>query len=299
MLPKDRKYQEKYHKLMIKRKKINRKEFWKKRIGKLLIVYLRKTKIFNKLLKPPIYELGKITNQSNYFSNDRIAIYTAIFGGYDKFIEPECLPDNCDFYIITDTVINHGSVWKLIPVDLKNFNLEAKSNAIKNRFFKMFPDKLFPEYKYSIYVDGNIKIVTDLTEFITNFNKYGIKMHNHYRRNCVYKEIDRCLMVGKDTCSNLIAHREHLVNEGMPREYGMLEAAIIVRDHHNPYCIELMNEWWSEFSKYSKRDQISLPYILWKNNIKVNELALLGNDINSDYAIKRINHNKKADGNNY
>jgi len=293
MLPKDSDFQEKYQKFMMERKKFNRKEFWKKRIRKLLIIYLRKIKIFNKLLSPTTFEFGEITNQSNYFSNDRIAIYTSIFGEYDNVIEPECVPDNCDFYIITDKSIKKGSVWRPLLVNLKDYDLEDKTNVIKNRFFKMFADKLFSKYKYSIYVDGNIKIFTDLTEFIHDMNRYGIKMHNHYRRNCVYKEIDQCLLLGKDTSSNLIAHREHLVSERLPKEYGMLEAPVIVREHHNPSCIKLMNEWWYEFSKYSKRDQISLPYVLWKNNIKVCEIALLGNDINSNYAIKKMKHNNQ------
>ena len=39
---------------------------------------------------------------SNYFSSEKIAIYTCIFGNYDSILEPYFVPDNCDFYIFTD-----------------------------------------------------------------------------------------------------------------------------------------------------------------------------------------------------
>lgn len=292
MLPKDSTFQKRYEKLMRKKKKLNRQEFCHKNFKKMLMMYTVKIKWLSKLLKNTKYEITDITNQSNYFSTDRIAVYTAIFGEYDNLNEPECFPDNCDFYIITDQNVKKDSIWKPIPLNLRDYELEGKSNIVKNRFFKMFPDKLFADYKYSIYVDGNFKILTDLTEFIHGMGKYGIKMHNHYRRNCVYKEIDKCLALGKDTSANLTAHKEHLVKEGMPGEYGLLEAPIIVREHHNPLCRKLMNDWWHEFLQYSRRDQISFPYVLWKNNIKTSEIALLGNDIYSNYAFKRLNHNK-------
>ena len=38
----------------------------------------------------------------DYFSEDRIAIYTCIIGAYDEILEPVFIPDNCDFYLITD-----------------------------------------------------------------------------------------------------------------------------------------------------------------------------------------------------
>lgn len=292
MLPKDREFEDRYKESMLKKKKINRKEFWSKSPKRKLVLYLNSinVNIFNNLLKKS-YEFLDINRECNYFSHERIAIYTSIFGKYDEINELDCVPDNCDFYIITDQNINEESCWKKIPINLKDYGLDGKSNIIKNRFFKMFPEKVFSDYKFSIYVDGNIKIKTDLTEFIHNMNQYGIKMHKHYRRNCVYKEIEKCLEVGRDTSEGLRRHMEHLMNEGMPEEYGLLEAPVIVREHHNPICLKLMNEWWQEFLEYSKRDQISLPYVLWKNNIKIEEIALLGNDIFSNYAFQRVKHN--------
>lgn len=247
------------------------------------------TRQFTEKINP--YEFQEVQMQSNYFSTERIAIYTCIFGNYDKINEPLVMPNNCDYFVITDEEKSIETNWKFKNVDLVEYGLQKESNIAKNRFFKMHPHLLFPEYKYSIYVDGNIKIMTDLTEFIQNVNSTGIQMHNHYRQDCIYKEIRKCHKMKKDSKENLDKHLNHLINNNMPKNYGMLEAPIIVRKHNNSLCIKIMEDWWQEFVQYSKRDQISLPYVLYKNDIKVADIATLGNDIYSNFAFSKVKHN--------
>ena len=33
-----------------------------------------------------------------------------------------------------------------------------------------------------------------------------------------------------------------------------------------------MEEWWDEYIKFSKRDQLSLPYVMWKNGYSFNDV---------------------------
>lgn len=294
MKPKDKSFNMSYQILMNEIKSMNRELFWKANIKRRAIYYLSSHSIFNKLIdKISPYELlYRFENKADYFSEERIAVYTSVFGGYDKIINPIVAPDNCDFFIFTDCVIDEDSIWKKIDISLSDFGLEGKNDIEKNRFFKMHPHKLFPDYKYSIYIDGNIKIMTDLTEFIKDMNPYGLVMHNHYRQNCVYKEIKKCKKIKKDKRENLELHYKHLKENGMPNNYGMLEAPIIVREHSNDRCIKIMEDWWDEFEKYSKRDQISLPYVLFKENIRINEIAKLGNDIYSNFAFKKVSHSR-------
>lgn len=291
MLNKNKEFETEYKKQMACIKKINREEFWRKSIRKRLvrkIINFKALSIITEKIVP--YEFCDIDVNCNYFSSDRIAIYTAIFGKYDDIIEPETIADNCDFYIITDQNVPEKSKWKKIDINLTSYDVDISNNIEKNRFIKMHPNIIFPKYKYSIYIDGNIKILTDPTEFIHKNNKYGVKLHKHYRRNCVYDEIEECIKLGKDCEGKLNNYKERLKSEGMPNNYGLLEAPIIVRNHHNSFCKKIMNEWWKEFKFYCERDQISLPYILWKNNIKIEEISLLGNDIYSNYAFKKEKH---------
>lgn len=230
--------------------------------------------------------------EPNYFSNDRIAIYTAIFGGYDKVVEPVTVPDNCDFYIFTDQEINKDSTWEKIAVDLGEYGIEDSNSIIKNRFFKMHPHLLFgdSDYKYSMYVDGNMKIMTDPTEFIYRMNPYGMLFHDHYRVNCSYVEVERSRVQKIGLDKEYDEHNAYLESQGFPKDYGLLECPILFREHDHPTCKMIMEEWWEEFSAHSKRDQVNLPLVLWRHGIEIYELTGLGNDLYSNYAFKRVPH---------
>ena len=235
----------------------------------------------------------KITNQQsnqnnkNYFSDEKIAIYTSVYGNYDNILEPYFIPNNCDFYIFTDQAIDEKkSIWKKRNVDFpENF-----TNVEKNRYVKMNPHKIFNEYKYSIYVDGNVQIISDLTEYIYSLNEIGIGVHNHNLRDCVYDELKAVKKLKKIKPENAKKHEEYLKNNNMPKNYGLLQCNIIVREHHNEVCKKIMNEWWEEFLKFPYRDQISLPYVLYKNNISTNKISTLGNNVYNNPSFRVILH---------
>ena len=74
---------------------------------------------------------------SNYFSTERVAVYTCIFGNYDGVNEPVCCPDNCDYYIISDTVkAQKNSKWKIVDITEFAGALEGLSNTEKTDILK-------------------------------------------------------------------------------------------------------------------------------------------------------------------
>lgn len=230
------------------------------------------------------------SNSVNIYNENRFVVYTVIFGKYDRILEPVFVPDNCDFYIVTDNELPAYTKWKKYDLSkcmdlIKNFD-----NIEKNRYLKMHPEKLFPDYQYSIYIDGNIQPISDLTELVNKISPYGVSMHFHNHRNCVYKEIEVLKILKKDKKTNLDYHKEHLLNEEMPYNYGMLECNVIVRKHNDYLCQKLMDEWWHEFTNYSRRDQVSFPYVLYKNNIDVKEIATLGYDVRKNFCLRVYEH---------
>lgn len=46
---------------------------------------------------------------------------------------------------------------------------------------------------------------------------------------------------------------------------GLTENNVIYRKHKDPRCIKVMEDWWYMVENYSRRDQLSLFYVLWKN----------------------------------
>lgn len=225
---------------------------------------------------------------SNYFSNERIAVYTAVFGSYDDIPEPYCKPDNCDFYLFTDQKqTNTKSAWKVRKLPSC---IEKMSNVEKNRYIKMHPDEIFDEYKYSIYIDGNVQVISDLTEYVNRIGRTGIGIHRHDARNCVYQELETIRRTGRETSENVEQHKKYLLSTGMPQNYGLLQCNVIVREHHNPVCISVMEDWWDEFCEYTKRDQISLPHVLYMHGISVDEVGVLGFNVYKNPSFRVLNH---------
>ena len=84
-------------------------------------------------------------------------------------------------------------------------------------------------------------------------------------------------------CSNIYNICSFYKNENMPEHYGMTHNCIMGRYHLDQKCTRLMWKWWNFVNDYTVRDQCSLMYILWKNNLKDNICILKNNDINFNY----------------
>lgn len=225
----------------------------------------------------------------DYFSDERIAVYTSVFGKYDCVQEPVFKPDNVDYFIVTDQKIPEHSVWK--KVSLKDGVCdELTTNAEKSRYFKMHPEVLFGDYKYSVYVDGNIKIISDITPYTKLLGDTGIGLHAHSQRKCSYKELEAIQLAYKAKKEDADSYAGFLKKNKFPKDYGLMECGIIVREHNNSVCKKVMDEWWLQFKEKIKRDQVSLPYVLYRNGISVDQVAVLGHNIYDNYSFRIDRH---------
>lgn len=232
----------------------------------------------------------RVKTPANYFSEDRIVVYTCIIGNYDRIQEPVFVPDNCDFYIITDQTVAETSVWKKIDIaDIDNIK-GMSSPTLINRFIKMNPYELFENYRYSIYIDGNLRIITDLTEYVNRVSEYGISFFDHGARKCVYDEIQMCIDLKKAREEKLREFERYLKELNMPKEYGLLYGGVIVRDHENEKGRKISKAWWEAFLQFPMRDQILLPYVLFEKGILTEKLSTLGENLKSAYGIQRCKH---------
>ncbi|MCI8951048.1 MAG: DUF616 domain-containing protein [Lachnospiraceae bacterium] len=258
-------------------------------------------KKYSKFKKGESYSMAKPLENtrdygvSNYFLNEKIAIYTCITGGYDTIVEPLFIPDNCEYYAITDFELPKDSKWKRIDISkirIDDLDHIKHSPAFINRYFKMFPHKLFSDYKYSVYVDGNIRICTDMTEYVNRISDIGISTFCHSQRCCVFEEALACIAMGKESEANIEKHIRHLEDERMPCDYGMAQCSVIVREHNSAQCKVLMESWWAEYLNYAKRDQLSFPLVMYKHGIEMERITTLGANLYRSSSFEIITHKK-------
>lgn len=205
----------------------------------------------------------------------KIAVYTSIFGDYDSLKEPLYVGDSCDFYAITNMEISKESKW--IRKDVGADFFDELDDYHKSKWCKMHPHVLFPEYDYSIWIDGNAQVVADLAPLVDRLtDKCSMATFQNPVHDCIYTESNFCIYHDAVDMNEISSQVRRYRNEGFPNHFGMREFSIIVRRHHDPLLVSLMDEWWSEVNAETMRDQISFPYILWKNGQTIDYIQLLG-----------------------
>lgn len=209
-----------------------------------------------------------------FMEKKQIAIYTCISGGYDDLREPKYISENCDYFCISDQKTSEQSVYKWLDINqfLPDENLD---NTRKNRYCKINSHKIFPEYKYTIYVDGNIEIINDVSMCISDIGRCGAAVAGKTSCLCTYFEAMRCIETGKDTKENITRQIEKYYNEGFPRFRGTFLCNVLIREHMSEKTVKLMEDWWLEVRNECKRDQISFPYVLWKNGYTAEDVGTI------------------------
>ena len=206
--------------------------------------------------------------------NNYKVIYTAITNDYDVNQIPYFLNYDFDYIFFTDNykyyLQDDLSIWQIYPIpeDILKLNI----NLIKQtKCIKINPHRyLHPYYNLSIYIDGAIVIINDVNLLLKELNKqYGnsnmyIPIHRH--RKCLYDEAKTVLIMKKDIKQNINPQINRYKWEGFPKNYGLSENNIIIRNHFNENIIQLMKDWWKEVYWGSYRDQLSYKYAAWLNN---------------------------------
>lgn len=233
-----------------------------------------------------------ITNKID-FKNKKIAVYTCMVGDYDYIRKPKYISDNCDYFLITDTDTKYN-VYQKKKIS-KEIKRQYNNNPILiNRYFKMHPFEIFENYDYAIYVDSNVEIISDIAKLVKGINEdYGLALHASSNMNSIYDEIKLYNILKKGNYKKMKDQAARYKKEKFPDKYGMLDCNVIVYDLKNLNAIKITSDWWIEYLKSeSLRDKLSLPYVLWKNDVPVIELTGLGSNIYKN-PIVRVNKKHK------
>lgn len=221
----------------------------------------------------------------------KIAVYTCVIGDYDCIIDEQYTAGNIDYYYITDDTSKESKTWKIVNVKNIYWN---NNKVLTNRYIKLHPHEIFKDnYDISIYIDGNIKIIDSVEDICTTMlrNNQILGLHRHAQRDCIYTEGEAINHLSRFNSIKDSVNRQlkEYSRQGFPKNIGLYENTIIIRQHNNLKCIHLMDEWWQQILQYSPRDQISLPYVLYKYD-EMNNIFIIGNNLKKSKYFKYYNH---------
>jgi len=190
-------------------------------------------------------------------------------GGYDRIKKPKYSNPDWDYICFTNNkkLKIQDNFCKVIYVYDKDLDDSRLSKKIKINFHKYVND-----YDLSIYLDGSMRVLGNLDEFVNDFlplgeDCYDMSISKHPYRKCAYSEAESCKGAKLDSEIVINNQMQKYKKDGFPSDYGLVCAGVIIR-RHNVKTIERFCElWWNEVRDHSKRDQLSFNYSFWKSGV--------------------------------
>lgn len=228
--------------------------------------------------------------------SSRIVVYTSIFGGYEALIPQPRFP-NVDYVCFSDRPMKPRG-WRVEVVEPR-FDSPARSS----RYYKILPHRTLGDYDVSVYMDGNYLIVGDIEELVrTQLAERDMAVFDHAQtrsdpRGCIYQEYEAIVSLGRGTGKykddpDVMARQIARYREaGYPENNGLVFAAVLLRRHNDPVVIRTMDTWWDEFSNFSRRDQLSLPYACWKEGL---DYQVIDGDLRSNPYFYMLSHHNTS-----
>lgn len=140
-----------------------------------------------------------------------------------------------------------------------------------SRIHKIMPHK-YIESEFSIYLDGNMKLLIPPEEVIKRYmTGYDMALFAHGCRDCIYDEAMECAKLKLDDPEIIIEQAKYYEDHEYAKHKGLLQGGFIVR--RNNARTQAFNEaWWADYCRFSRRDQLSLMPAIEKSGVVVNQI---------------------------
>lgn len=221
---------------------------------------------------------------------ERICVYTCITGDYDQLqhIQKEA---NIDYICFTNNRNLCSKEWQVVHIDNEG-NMDDLCLARKIKI--LGHELLRVNYDISIWVDGVIQIRGNVREFLENYcslDSYDMTCFRHRMRDCVYDEATACIIHRKENKAAMIDFLDFMTKEDFPKHAGLAETGVLIRKHNSKQVKETMRLWFDLLCRYTKRDQLTFPYCIYKTGLKVNWLDL--NILDNPWFLGRVHKQNK------
>ncbi|MEN0129210.1 MAG: glycosyltransferase [Brevundimonas sp.] len=192
----------------------------------------------------------------------RRCVYTALFGGYERpNPQPAFAGDDIDKILFTDDPELRSDDWEVRVVP----RVLPADPGRSSRWAKVLPHRALPEYDVSLYIDNSVRLAKApsvvLDHLLPEGVSFGLVAHSY--RGPVADEMDAVAAVKFDDPARIREQAEHyglIAPEALTAQ--TLWGGMLARRHHDPLVVEAMETWWAQILRYSRRDQLSLPFAL-------------------------------------
>ena len=196
----------------------------------------------------------------------KIGVYTAIFGNKDQLKLPINYKkdSNIDYLLFTDNIDNAIFPYKVHKRAIVYDNITQNA-----RYYKIMGDDVLSNYDLLIWHDANIQLYhNEINNLITQAENSFLTTFTHPHRDCFYSEAMSCIRVGKDFSLRILRQTIVCFLKGMPAQQGMYSTGILLKNMKFKQE-SLLLFWWLEVLNFSRRDQLSFSFMVYKKKLKV------------------------------
>lgn len=203
----------------------------------------------------------------------RICVYTVLLGGYDVLLEqPVAVDSGADFVCFSDDRDVRSDTWRIehvepvLPQDLHR----------SSRVYKILGHPLLDDYDVTICVDASVLLRARpeqiVEEFLTDDADMALAAHSF--RDTVLDEFDEVVRLNYDDRSRVYEQlTDYAIHHPDALTAKTLWGGLLVR-RRSTEVAAAMRTWFDQVLRYSRRDQLSLPYALHRSGIRYRVVEL-------------------------
>lgn len=192
----------------------------------------------------------------------KVVIYSALYGGYHSKFNP--LPNlGIDAYAFTDNPEAAAGGWKTVVVSFPDKDMHPRMQA---KWFKCFPHELFPQYDVSIWIDAGWNTVS-IDGMVEHLGANNLCFYVHPRNKTLLNELYETMGLEKYKMLPCPSQVASYYQDGYNDESGIVECTSLLRRHNEADAKRFNEAWWNECKRWTFCDQLSAPYLLWKQQV--------------------------------
>ncbi|KAI3710261.1 hypothetical protein L2E82_40039 [Cichorium intybus] len=222
-----------------------------------------------------------------------VVVSSAIFGAYDLIQQPKNISETakqnvCFFMFIdeeTEKFLRNSShlddnkkigLWRVVVI----YNLPYTDPRRNGKVPKLLSHRLFPNARYSIWLDGKLMLMVDPYQILERFlwrENASFAISRHYKRFDVFLEAEANKAAGKYDNASIDFQIDFYKREGLtpysaaklPIRSDVPEGCVVIREHI-PISNLFTCLWFNEVDRFTSRDQISFSTVRDKIRSKTN-----------------------------
>ncbi|XP_076885024.1 putative hexosyltransferase MUCI70 [Bidens hawaiensis] len=222
-----------------------------------------------------------------------VVVASAIFGAYDLIQQPKNISETakksvCFFMFVDEETAGflrntsdlddtkRVGLWRIVVVH----NLPYDDPRRNGKVPKLLLHRLFPNARYSLWVDGKLELVVDPYQILERFlwrKNASFAISRHYKRFDVFVEAEANKAAAKYDNASIDRQVNFYKAEGLtpyseaklPIRSDVPEGCVVIREHI-PISNLFTCLWFNEVDRFTSRDQISFSTVRDKITSKTN-----------------------------